>query len=202
MIKNFIKRIVKAIITFVFTHFLYRVRYTNLDKLNKFDKCLICPNHSDRFDPFFIYAKTNNLCIMAKAELFENKILASLFKFFDVFPIRRGEHDTRSLLHAIKLFKNVEKRKLLIYIEGERMKKDEARGTAKAGPVFIAAEAGVPIVPVYVTKNPRMFSKIKVNFGDAIYIDKSRIKDKEYVKNESHKLLDTIYDLNPDSLKV
>lgn len=198
MIKKVIKRIVKAIINFLFTHFLYRTKYTNLDKLNKFDKCLICPNHSDRFDPFFIYARTNNLSIMAKAELFENKILAAFYKYFDVFPIRRGEHDTRSLLHAIKLFRKVEKRKLLIYIEGERMHADEERGTAKAGPVFIAAEAGVPIVPVYVTKNPKMFSKVKVNFGEAIYIDKSRIKDKEYVKNESQKLLDTIYDLNLD----
>ena len=78
------------------------------------------------------------------------------------------------------------------------MKKDEPRGTAKAGPVFIAAEAGVPIVPVYVTKNPKKFSKMKVTFGDAIYIDKSKIKDKEYVKSQSQNLLDTIYSLNPD----
>lgn len=196
MIKKVIKKIVKGIINFLFTHFLFRTKYTNLDKLNKHDKCLICPNHSDKFDPFFIYAKTDHLNIMAKAELFENKILAGIFKYFDVFPIRRGEHDTRSLLHAIKIFKKTEKKKLLIYIEGERMRKNEERGTAKAGPVFIAAEAGVPIVPVYVTKNPKLFSKIQVNFGDAIYIDKTRIRDKEYVKNESQKLLDTIYDLN------
>ena len=78
------------------------------------------------------------------------------------------------------------------------MHKDEARGTAKAGPVFIAAEAGVPIIPAYVTKNPKKFSKVKVTFGDPIYIDKSKIRDKEYVKSESNKLLDTIYDLNPD----
>ncbi len=198
MIRKVIKKIVKVIINFVFTHFLYRAKYTNLDKLNQFDKCLVCPNHSDKFDPFFIYAKTNDLCIMAKAELFNNKILGAIFRFFDVFPIRRGEHDTKSLLHAIRLFKNVDKRKLLIYIEGERMRKDEPRGTAKVGPVFIAAEANVPIVPAYVTKNPRIFSKIKVTFGDPIYIDKTKIKDKEYIKNESQGLLDTIYDLNPD----
>lgn len=198
MIKKIIKRIVRVVVNFVFTHVLYRVKYFNLEKLNRFDKCLICPNHSDKFDPCFIYAKTNDLCIMAKAELFENKILGGLFKFFDVFPIRRGQHDTKSLLHAIKLFRKVDKRKLLIYIEGERMNKDEPRGTAKAGPVFIAAEAGVPIVPVYVTKNPKKFSKMKVTFGDAIYIDKSKIKDKEYVKSQSQNLLDTIYNLNPD----
>lgn len=198
MIKKIIKRIVRVVVNFVFTHVLYRVKYFNLEKLNRFDKCLICPNHSDKFDPCFIYAKTNDLCIMAKAELFENKILGGLFKFFDVFPIRRGQHDTKSLLHAIKLFRKVDKRKLLIYIEGERMNKDEPRGTAKAGPVFIAAEAGVPIVPAYVTKNPKKFSKMKVTFGDAIYIDKSKIKNKEYVKSQSQNLLDTIYNLNPD----
>lgn len=188
----------RSFVSLLFTHVLYRTRYFNLDKLNKFDKCLICPNHSDRFDPCFIYARTNDLCIMAKAELFKNKIIGALFRYFDVFPIRRGEHDSRSLIHAIKLFKNVDKRKLLIYIEGERMHKDEPRGTAKVGPVFIAAEAGVPIVPAYVTKNPKMFSKVKVTFGDAICIDKSKIKDKEYVKETSNKLLDIIYNLNPD----
>lgn len=194
--KKVIKRVVRGIVSFIFTHLLYRVKYSNLEKLNKFEKCLICPNHSDKFDPCFIYARTNNLCIMAKAELFENKFLGKLFRYFDVFPIRRGEHDTKSLLHAIKLFRNVEKRKLLIYIEGERMNKDEPRGTAKVGPVFIAAEAGVPIVPAYVTKNPKKFSKMKVNFGDAIYIDKTKIKDKDYVKEQSENLLNTIYDLN------
>ena len=182
MVKKVIKRIVRSFVNLVFTHFLYRVKYYNLEELKKYDKCLICPNHSDKFDPCFIYAKTNDLCIMAKAELFENKVLGALFRYFDVFPIRRGSHDAKSLLHAIKLFRNI----------------DEPRGTAKAGPVFIAAEAGVPIIPVYVTKNPKMFSKMTVTFGDAITIDKSRIKDKEYVKTKSQNLLDTIYDLNPN----
>lgn len=196
--KKIIRKLMKWFMNLVFTHILYRTKYTNLDKLNKFDKCLICPNHSDMFDACFIYAKTDNLSIMAKAELFNNKFLGKIYSYFGVFPIRRGEHDSKSLLHAIKLFRNVDKRKLLIYIEGERMHKDEARGTAKAGPVFIAAEAGVPIIPAYVTKNPKKFSKVKVTFGDPIYIDKSKIRDKEYVKSESNKLLDTIYDLNPD----
>ena len=198
MVKKVIKRIVRFFVNLIFTHFLYRVKYYNLEELKKYDKCLICPNHSDKFDPCFIYAKTNDLCIMAKAELFENKVLGALFRYFDVFPIRRGSHDAKSLLHAIKLFRKVDKRKLLIYIEGERMNIYEPRGTAKAGPVFIAAEAGVPIIPVYVTKNPRKFSKMTVTFGDAITIDKSKIKDKEYVKTKSQNLLDTIYDLNPD----
>ena len=63
----------KWFMNLVFTHILYRTKYTNLDKLNKFDKCLICPNHSHMFDACFIYAKTDNLSIMAKAELFNNK---------------------------------------------------------------------------------------------------------------------------------
>ena len=196
MIKRFVKRICRSFVNLFITHILYRVKYSNLDKLKKYDKCLICPNHSDKFDPLFIYAKTNDLCIMAKAELFENKILGAFFRFFDVFPIRRGKHDSRSLLHAIKLFKNVDNRKFLIYIEGERINRDKERGNAKAGPIFIAAEASVPIIPVYVTKNPQFFSKVYVNFGDAVSIDKTKIRDKEYVKEESKKLLDTIYGLN------
>ena len=100
------------------------------------------------------------------------------------------------IIGCFLVFKNSNKSKLLIYIEGEKVKRNEQRGVEKVGPVFIAAQASVPIVPVYVTKNPRLFSKVEINFGDPIYIDKNKIKDKTYLKNRSKQLLDTIYNLN------
>lgn len=189
------KTVVKWIIKIFLCNIFYKVKYIGLDNLKKIDRCVICPNHSNTIEPTWIYAKSDNIAIMAKAELFENKFLNKIFTYFEVFPIRRGEHDVRSLIHAIGLFKNVDKRKLLIFPEGERLKKEQDRIPAKVGPLYIAAKAEVPIIPVYITKNAKLFSKVYVIFGEPINISKEIIKDKENLKNVANEIMDKIYDL-------
>lgn len=174
----------------------YRVNFINKEKEEKFDRCIICPNHSNTVEPAWIYSKTKNICIMAKAELFNNKFIGALLKYFNVFPIRRGEHDVRSLIHAINLFKNVDKRKLLIFPEGERIKASEKRGVAKVGPAYIAYKADVPIIPVYITKNAKLFSKVNIIYGDPLYVTKEMALDKEKLKAFSEELLNKCYSLN------
>ena len=190
------KIIVKGIIRFLFCNIFYRVKFINKENEEQFDKCIICPNHSNYFEPAWIYSRTKNMCIMAKAELFKNKILATLYRYFGVFPIRRGEHDVRSLIHAINLFKNVEKRKLLIFPEGERIKIDEEKGVAKVGPAYIAFKANVPIIPVYITKNAKLFSKVKIIYGSPLYVTEEIAHNKEKLEQFSKDLLDKCYALN------
>lgn len=193
--KKFMVGFVKGIINVFLCKIFYRVKYHGLENLENIDKCLICPNHSNTVEPAWIYTKANDLCIMAKAELFENKFLNKLFLYFDVFPIRRGEKDSRSLIHAIKLFKDVDKRKLLVFPEGQRLKKNEDRIPAKIGPVYIASKVGVPIIPVYITKNVKLFSQVDIIFGKPIEIPDEILKDKEKMKEFSNKLMDIIYSL-------
>ncbi len=180
----------KAIMRFLIKIFLckigYRVKYIGRENIRNLDKCIVCPNHSNTVEPSWIYADNKDMYIMAKAELFEN---------FGVFPIRRGEKDIKSILHAINLFKNVEKRKLLIFPEGERVKKDVKMGEAKIGPAYIAAKAGVPIVPVYISKNVKKFSKVSIIYGKPIYVSDEVSKDKEKLKEFSDKMLDDIYEM-------
>lgn len=189
------KALVKGFIKIFFCKIFYRVKYINADVLKKYDKCLICPNHSNTLEPTWIYAKTDHVAIMAKAELFQNKFISRWFKRFDVFPIRRGEHDVKSLIHAINLFKNVKKRRLLVFPEGERLKKYEDRIDAKVGPAYIANKVGVPIIPVYITKNAKMFSRVNIIYGEAIYVPDDVRKDKEKLKEFSNHLMDIVYDL-------
>lgn len=189
------KTIIKWIINIFLCNVFYKVKYVGIEKLKNLDKCVICPNHSNTVEPAWIYAKSENIAIMAKAELFQNKIWDKIFRYFDVFPIHRGEHDIRSLIHAINLFKNVDKRKLLVFPEGERLRKNQDRIPAKVGPLYIAAKAEVPIIPVYITKNAKLFSKVYIIFGDPIYISKDVIKDKEKIKNLANEIMDKIYNL-------
>ena len=129
-------------------------------------------------------------------QLFENKFMAKLYNYLGVFPIKRGEHDVRSLIHAINLFKNVKKKKLLIFPEGERVSRNENRKEAKVGPLYIAYKAHVPIVPMYITKNAKLFSKLKIIYGEPIYITKDLIEDKIKLKEFATELLDKCYKLN------
>lgn len=189
------KKIVRWIIQIFLCNIFYKVKYIGVDKLKTLDKCVICPNHSNTVEPAWIYAKSDDIAIMAKAELFEKKFWNKVFTYFNVFPIHRGEHDIRSLIHAINLFKNVDKRQLLVFPEGERLKKEQDRIPAKVGPLYIAAKAEVPIVPVYITKNAKLFSKVYIIFGDPINVSKDIIKDKEKIKDLANEIMDRVYNL-------
>lgn len=193
--KKYVQGFVKGFIKIFLCKVFYRVHYYGLDNIKNIDKCIVCPNHSNTVEPAWIYAATSDLYIMAKAELFEKKIWNKIFSYFDVFPIRRGEHDIKSLMHAINLFKNVEKRKLLIFPEGERLKKEVDRTPAKIGPVYIASKANIPIVPVYITKNAKVFGRVNVIFDKPINIPKDIGKDKEKIKQFSNEMMDNIYKL-------
>ncbi|MDO4282820.1 MAG: lysophospholipid acyltransferase family protein [Clostridia bacterium] len=191
-------KFVKFIINIVVCHFLYRVRYVNKEAEENLDKCLICPNHSNTLEPLWIYAKTDNLWIMAKAELFKYKFFGYLFRKCHVFPIRRGEKDVKSVMHAINIFSEGEKRKLLIFPEGKRIKKDKEKGIAKVGAAYIAYKANVPIIPVYLTKNARLFSKVYVIYGKPVYVTKEIAEDKAKLNEFAKSMLDEAYKLKGD----
>lgn len=190
-----IKKGFLGLLKFLFSHLLFRVKYVNLENMNKIEKGVVCPNHSCIFDPFWVYFKVENMWIMAKAELFKNKLLAKIYKAYNVFPIKRGQKDASSLLHSINVIEENDKAKLLIFPEGTRIKKDKERGRAKVGPVFIASKANVPIIPVHITKNPKLFSKVTVVFGEPIDVPNNIHEDKKEMQNYSDMLLDKIYEL-------
>lgn len=184
-----------GLLKFLFSHFLFRVRYIGLENIDNSGKCVVCPNHSTIFDPFWVYFKSKDMWIMAKAELFKNKIMAALLKAYNVFPIKRGQRDASSLLHSINVIENNDNAKLLIFPEGTRIKKDRERGRAKVGPVYIASKAGVPIIPVHITKNPKLFSKVTVVFGEPIVLPENVHDTKEEMQKYSDIVLDKIYEL-------
>lgn len=179
-------------------HFLYKVRYTGLENLEGIEQCLICPNHSNVFDPFFIYPISSHLYIMAKAELFKHKLLARILKHYHVFPVDRTKKEPKSLFYSLEIFETHEPRQLLIFPEGGVLKTEEEIGKKiRNGATFIAAQVDVPIIPVYITRRPKLFSKIDVVFGKPFSVSKELLKDKQKLKNKSKELIDTIYQLKP-----
>ena len=136
-------KIMKTLVKGLCCHFIYRVRYIGLEKIDNKKKYIICPNHSNVLDPTFIFPIVDNLSIMAKSEIFKNKLLAKLFRRYRVFPVNREKRDVKSTLHAIECLNLEENSKLLMFPEGGILKKkEELRNKVKNGAVYFAAVGG------------------------------------------------------------
>lgn len=118
----------KKLIKLIFGKILFKVEYKNIENLKDIKKCLICPNHSSVFDPTFIYPVVENLYIMAKSEIFKNKIVNRILKHYNVFPVNRNKTDAKSLFFSLDIFEKNENAKLLIFPEGRVIKSKNEMG--------------------------------------------------------------------------
>ena len=189
-------KIMKKLVKIVCCNIIYRVKYIGIEKIDNNKKYFICPNHSNILDPTFIFPIVDNLSIMAKSEIFKNKLVAKILKRYRVFPVNRKERDVKSTLHAIECLNLENNSKLLIFPEGGIIKDSkEIRKKVKNGAVYISAESGVEILPIFITRRPHIFQKVYVIIGNSINIPKEIKHDKEKIKEYSTKVINNIYDL-------
>lgn len=186
--------VMKKIVSIIVCNILYHVKYENIEQLNQYKRCIICPNHSNIFDPVFIFSKTDDLYIMAKSELFKNKILAKVFKHYHAFPIIREKKDIGGVKYVLALFNKNENIKLLMFPEGGILKQDVRKKKIKNGAVRIAATLNLPIIPVSITENPKLFHKVIVKVKDPIFPNEDVLKNKEKLQEISNQLLNEIYE--------
>lgn len=189
-------KIMKKLVKIVCCNIIYRVKYIGIEKIDNNKKYVICPNHSNILDPTFIFPIVDNLSIMAKSEIFKNKLVAKILKRYRVFPVNRKERDVKSTLHAIECLNLENNSKLLIFPEGGIIKDSkEIRKKVKNGAVYISAKSGVEILPIFITRRPHIFQKVYVIIGNSINIPKEIKHDKEKIKEYSTKVINNIYDL-------
>jgi len=189
MLIKLLKNIVKIIICRVF----YRVKFEGKENIDNTKSYVFMANHVSSMDAVFIWSDIHNLGIMAKEELFKFKPLGDIFKAVGVFPIARGKKDFGHVFHAVNVV-NKEKKNLLIFPEGTRKARTK-NVKAKNGAVYIAAAAGVQVIPVHITEKMRLFSKVTVSYGTPLIlnVNKENIKDKELLTHETERIMDIIY---------
>jgi hypothetical protein len=66
--------------------------------------------------------------------------------------------------------------------------------------MIVSPKAKVPIVPVYITKNAKLFSKVKIIYGKPIYMDENILEYKDKISEFSENLLDIIYELKNQNI--
>ena len=109
---------------------------------------ILSPVHRSFIDtPIAGMATSRRLRFMGKESLWENKPLGALLSVLGGFPVERGTADRTALRAATDVLSLGEP--LVMFPEGTRRSGDRIRREDMLdGPAFVAARAGVPIVPV------------------------------------------------------
>ena len=133
---------------------------------------MVCANHSSLIDPILIalaFGIDEFMHFIAKIELFRIPILSAAIAKLGAISVDRETTDIATIKATLTYFKNGGK--VLIFPEGTRTHPGE-RIPAKPGAVRIAERAGVPLVPVFVPREKRLFRRLEVVIGKPYMVDK------------------------------
>ena len=122
-------------------------------------KAILSLNHRSNWDyVMFGVNSTTKYRVLAKKELFHNKLFGAVLRNFGAIEIDREANDINAIKQCMKVLK--EDKKLLVFPEGTRLK-DESQllGEIKSGMALIAIKTKTPIVPVWIVKKIRFFRR-------------------------------------------
>nr|WP_297173942.1 lysophospholipid acyltransferase family protein [uncultured Agathobaculum sp.] len=137
--------------------------------------CVVCPNHVQLSDPPFAAVALGQgtpLRLMAKKELFRNRVFAWLIGALGAFPIDREGADITAIKTALGCVR--EGHKLIIFPQGTR---DAAEGETKKGAAMLAVKTRAPILPMYISEGKRFRCRAWVVIGKPFMPD---AKEKDY----------------------
>ena len=129
-------------------------------------KVIISCNHRSNWDIVsYILHTSEKVKILAKKELFKNKLFGAILKSFGAIPIDREHNDIGAIKDCMKALK--EDKKLFVFPEGTRLKDESlVMGEVKSGMTLIAIKTKTPILPMWVVQKPRLFRKSQYIIGN------------------------------------
>lgn len=144
----------------------WRIRVEGLENIPPEGPLIICGNHFHAIDPFTVgVVIPRTIHYMAKQEIYENKLLAWLANGVGAFPVKRGEPDRAALKRTLEILN--EGGVLGIFPEGTRNKTGHLL-RAEPGTAYFALKTGATVIPVGITTNYKLFSRIIVKFGPPV----------------------------------
>lgn len=128
--------------------------------------CIISSNHTSNMDAVVFAVNTwEKKYYLAKKELFKNKVFGGFLKSLGAIKIDRQANDITAIKQCLKVLKD--NKKLFIFPEGTRVKNENMElGEVKHGVAMFAVKAKVPIVPIFITKKPKIFRRNKIFIGE------------------------------------
>lgn len=179
----------------IFYKVFYGVKIHHEERLPLDKPVLVCSNHLNAQDPFVIGTKIKpEIKIMAKKELFKFKIVAWFLKVNGAFPVDREANDISAIKTSLKILKGGTS--MMLFPEGTRNHTTTPM-EAKPGVAMIAVKAKVPIVPITLKADYKLFKTMHIYVGEPIYLDEyfeKRVTSDDY-QEISQKILDRIYEV-------
>ena len=166
-----ITRAIMILIMRIYCGIVYRIKIEGMENLPKEGNTIICSNHVHMLDSIslVIRFKTKRMTrVMAKEELFKNKIAAWAFRKAGAFPIKRGKGDTEALEVAKDYIKKGDM--LLMFPEGTRNGLDKGL-KMKKGAAILALSTNSVIVPIGIKGNYKPFTKVRIRIGKPITLE-------------------------------
>lgn len=182
----------------IFIHIKYKITYIDRGNIPQNGGFIAASNHISNWDPPVVgISLRGKFSIMAKEELFRNKLLGWIIRKLGAFPVERGKAANEPIERAISDIKKG--RIFMIFPEGTRSK-DGKIGRAKAGVTLIASQANTPVLPIcvkYGEKKKFKRRKVWVAFGEIIEPHRIKIEgtDRKALRQASELIMGSISDM-------
>jgi 1-acyl-sn-glycerol-3-phosphate acyltransferase len=194
MIKEFI-----LLLTRIFYKIFFKIEIKGIENIPEKGALIIASNHISNYDPpaiiSFASLKRKDIYVIAKEELFKNKLFGYFLKKMGAIPIDRKNPQISSIKKSIEILNS--KKSLLIFPEGTR-KKGQQEIKAKDGIAFIAYKSDAKILPVKINiaKNNSKLGKIIIVFDKPFVVERYDFCDKQTLKKISKEIMTKIYSIN------
>lgn len=153
----------------IYLRLFYRLKVTGSENMPRTGGVVLCANHASNIDPVALaVASKRPVHFMAKKELFQKKFGAYWLRQLNAFPVDRQSADMATYKSAISLLETG--RVLGIFAQGTRSSEVEIKG-AKTGAAFFALKAQATIVPVKISSDYKLFSRVSVRIGQPISLE-------------------------------
>lgn len=157
---------------------------------------IFCAPHSNIADPIlisFALGRKTYVHHLAKDESKSTFLFGWLMRKAGSIFVKRGERDIDSFKKCMRVLKAGEK--LIVFPEGTRVH-GNAVVKPKSGVIHMAARLHVPIVPVYLPRDKKLFRRVPTIIGKPYYPE---VKDHDDYDRLSEELMERIWALKPES---
>lgn len=162
-------------LTRIISKLIFRIKISGQHHIPESGGFILATNHRSYFDPLLAGSwATRQVYFLAKQELFANKLFGWVITRTNALPVRRGTIDRRAVQLCLEVLS--EGYGLTIFPEGTRAGSGGFL-PPKPGVGVIAAQAKVPVVPVYIHGSEQLMScftgreKMTIHYGEPITIE-------------------------------
>ena len=173
---------------------LYPCRIKGKKKIPKGKVIFVC-NHRSNIDYLYLFNRIwRKQFVLSKESLYKNKFVKKFFESCGGIPVNRDKVGITTIKKSLEVLKKG--KVLTIFPEGTRNKTDEPLLEFKGGASVFSIRANAPIVPLYITKKPKVFRFNKIIVGDPIYFDDS-FKGEEGTDRANQIIREKMLELKP-----